>query len=296
MSSLKSDAHRDFSVFDKLSTEELEEILRQDSMLPEAESDTEATLYILGVIEKREKENPTRDYPDVEAAWKEFNELYRPFQDPRPLWAEEDEPTPAVPAAGKPSTRRPTQHALRAAYVAAVIVALIFAGSLYGYAMGYDPWGCLARWTQETFHFAQATPESSGAAAHVLAGLEQLLAEHGITDVALPGYMPARYEETGLDYYDRSGGENSWMASYENTEGNTILITCRIVKSSEYTKDDADPEVYISRNGRQFYIFSNVGRHKAVWMNGNMECSISGLIEDRELKKIMESITQEVKS
>lgn len=282
MSSLKSDAHRDFSIFDKLSTEELEDILRQDSMLEEEESDTEAVLYILEVIEKREKENPTRDFPDAESAWKEFNELYRPFQDTRSLWAEDDEP---APAAGKPSTRRPMRHALRAAYAAAVIVALIFAGSLCGYAMGYDPWGSLARWTQETFHFGEASPNG----APVLDGLKQFLAEYGITDAPLPGYMPAGYEQTALNYYDK-GSVGNWMACYKNAEGDMIVLAYRLDGSSEYAKDDADPEVYISRSGRQFYVFTNAATYKAVWMNENMECSIYGLTENRELEKIMESI------
>ena len=291
MSGLKSNDYRDFSVFDKLSTEELEDILRQDSMLPAEESDTEAILYILEVIEKREQEHSDdHTFPDVEASWKEFSELYRPFKDTRPLWAEDEELTPAELTVSKPSARRPGRRTLRAMYVAAVIVALVFAGSLCGYAMGYDPWGSLARWTQETFHFADPAPERSGAAAPALEGLEKLLAEHGVTGAALPGYMPEGYEQTEAEYYDRGGGERSWIAAYDNAEGNTIVITFRMGKSTEYTKDDIDPEVYISKSGRQFYVFPNDGRYKAVWMNENMECSISGLEDERELEKIMESI------
>ena len=48
MSESKEHFYRDFSKFDKMSTEELNEILRQDSQLPDGEdSDTDAILYII---------------------------------------------------------------------------------------------------------------------------------------------------------------------------------------------------------------------------------------------------------
>lgn len=49
MSESKEHFYRDFSKFDEMSTEELNEILRQDSQLPDGEdSDTDAILYIWG--------------------------------------------------------------------------------------------------------------------------------------------------------------------------------------------------------------------------------------------------------
>ena len=57
MSESKEHFYRDFSKFDEMSTEELNEILRQDSQLPDGEdSDTDAILYIMGVIAKRNQE------------------------------------------------------------------------------------------------------------------------------------------------------------------------------------------------------------------------------------------------
>ena len=51
MSEFKEHFYRDFSKFDEMSTEELNEILRQDSQLPDGEdSDTDAILYIMGVL------------------------------------------------------------------------------------------------------------------------------------------------------------------------------------------------------------------------------------------------------
>ena len=70
-------SNRDFSYFDKLSTEELREIIRQDSLLDENEdSDMDAILYITEVLANREKEENERNVKDVEAAWKSFKENY----------------------------------------------------------------------------------------------------------------------------------------------------------------------------------------------------------------------------
>ena len=78
MSESKEHFYRDFSKFDEMSTEELNEILRQDSQLPDGEdSDTDAILYIMGVIAKRNQERPSSDFGDVNHAWSSFNKNYR---------------------------------------------------------------------------------------------------------------------------------------------------------------------------------------------------------------------------
>ena len=78
MSESKEHFYRNFSKFDEMSTEELNEILRQDSQLPDGEdSDTDAILYIMGVIAKRNQELPSSDFGDVNHAWSSFNKNYR---------------------------------------------------------------------------------------------------------------------------------------------------------------------------------------------------------------------------
>lgn len=76
MSESKEHFYRDFSKFDEMSTEELNEILRQDSQLPDGEdSDTDAILYIMGVIAKRNQELPSSDFGDVNHAWSSFTKI-----------------------------------------------------------------------------------------------------------------------------------------------------------------------------------------------------------------------------
>ena len=63
MSESKEHFYRDFSKFDKMSTEELNEIFSSGLSAPDGEdSDTDAILYIMGVIAKRNQELPSSDF------------------------------------------------------------------------------------------------------------------------------------------------------------------------------------------------------------------------------------------
>ena len=80
-----SNSAKDFSHFDKLSTEELREILRQDSLSEDSSSDVDAILYITGLLVSRS--GSANDSVEVEKAWESFKENYYPYiSDPEPLW------------------------------------------------------------------------------------------------------------------------------------------------------------------------------------------------------------------
>ena len=144
----KNDNKRDFSYLDRLSTEELREIIRQDYMLDQdKETDMEAILYIMEVLARREKEENT-DKPDVEAAWDEFQKEYYPYSDdPAPLYSlGGDDIAPAK----QPKRFR---RLIRTAGIAAAIVALLLSGTVAANAFGYDILGKFTAWTHETFSF-----------------------------------------------------------------------------------------------------------------------------------------------
>ena len=162
MSESKEHFYRDFSKFDEMSTEELNEILRQDSQLPDGEdSDTDAILYIMGVIAKRNQELPSSDFGDVNHAWSSFNKNYRfassegcslfDFDDEPQLNGTSDKTQILRPAPR--SNTRPRKWVLRTARILAAVIAVLLATSLTAYAFGFDLWGAIANWTKETFGF-----------------------------------------------------------------------------------------------------------------------------------------------
>lgn len=77
MSEYVGKAGRDFSQFDGMSTEALNEILRRDCET-EANSEMDVILYVMEIISKREKENP--ECFDVLKKWEFFKEEYCPWE------------------------------------------------------------------------------------------------------------------------------------------------------------------------------------------------------------------------
>ena len=64
-----------YGFLDQLSIEQLLDLMREDLESPEG-GDGELTSRILEVIEKREKENPTGLFSDVDQAWEDFQNYY----------------------------------------------------------------------------------------------------------------------------------------------------------------------------------------------------------------------------
>ena len=64
-----------YAYLNRLSTEQLEELLRMDMEMAEPGNE-DVVFHILEVIEQREDEHPTGRIPDVDKAWAEFHEYY----------------------------------------------------------------------------------------------------------------------------------------------------------------------------------------------------------------------------
>lgn len=80
MSKSISNSRHDYSQLDRMSTEELREILRLDFLLPDdEESDMDAILYVMQLVAERERKNPTGKVPDVREAWASFVKNYLPY-------------------------------------------------------------------------------------------------------------------------------------------------------------------------------------------------------------------------
>lgn len=156
-----------YGYLNQLSTTYLEGILRADIESSE-DGDTDMILYILEVIEKREKEHPTGRLCDVDQAWKEFQEHYMDLEEPLyPMSDLDDAQMPEndavidISAKTKPADKlshRPHRTFLKWVLPIAAAVALLLAGMITAQAAGIDVFGALAKWTDDTFHFV--SPQS----------------------------------------------------------------------------------------------------------------------------------------
>ena len=245
-----STSTRDFSHLDKLSTEELQEILRQDSLLDDDSSDIDAILYITDLLVKRS--DSSNNSKDVEAAWKSFKENYYPYiSDPEPLYSfdsPEDEVVKAKP--------RHLSRAMKTLSVAAVLAVVIISGSLTASAFGYNLWGAVAEWTRDTFGFTQSSQNNG---IYPFENLRDALAAYDIDEPIVPQWIPDGY------------GEDTVQAA-ETPDSKIISSSCKSasgeikIEVKAFYNYDSKHRVYeiledgvekYSSNGIDFYIMKN---------------------------------------
>ena len=273
---------RDFSHFDKLSTEELQEIIRQDSFLDDDSSDIDAILYITDLLVKRS--DSSNNSKDVEAAWKSFKENYYPYiSDPEPLYSFdslEDEVVKAKP--------RHLSRAMKTLSVAAVLAVVIISGSLTASAFGYNLWGAVAEWTRDTFGFTQG--QNNGI--HPFENLRDALAAYDINDPIVPQWIPDGYGEDTVQAAETPDSKVI-SASCKSTAGEIkIEVKAFYNQNNEhrvYEIFEDGVEKYAS-NGIDFYIMKNDDFTRVSWAVGNNECSILCALEPKEIYRMIDSI------
>ena len=289
----------DFSRFDMMSTEELKDLLYQDSLLTdEQESDMDAILYIMEVVAKREAAEHPEHSPSAEDAWKSFNELYRSDDcDVNSLYADDEEdsapiltviPTPPIENS---RPRKSSRHLFRAACIAAVLVAILLGGSLTAQASWGNVWASVAQWTKDLFGFSSnsinATLDS------IYSGdndPRDTLQRYGITELLVPTWMPNGYSFSELEIVETPVRKTFYLR-YRNGQAEIAMSIALTASNSTYTHEKNSPDAIIyTANGIDHFIMKNLDEATIAWTIGTYECSIRGLISVEDAQKIVDSI------
>ena len=303
MSELKNTSGNSFSKFNKMSTEELDEILCLDFQLPESEGlDADTILYIAEIIAGREASSSQPSCPDVEAAWQDLLSQYLP-DGTNDLLSDgagaESVPSPRQPS---PSARRRHSRGIRwmirIAGVAAILAVLFFVTTITAYALGYDVWGTIAKWSNETFSFAskesgdRAEAPGQHSTSLEFSSLQEALDYYGIEETIAPTWIPDRFSlDIVVGIYN--AGLITFNASYSYGEDLLVMsVLCHEEPQEKYAqwqKDDVEPTTY-EAGGVTHYLMTNMGRQVAVWMTGNCECNFTGDMSKEELLAVIDSI------
>ncbi len=264
---------RVFTKYDAMSTEELQQILREDASKPTGkETDTDALFYIMEVLAKRRTDGKA-----PEEALKSFKENYSP------------ESAPAK--AKQPSTHRRTGGAI----AAAVLLIFIIGGSFTARAMGLDLWEIITRWTQETLHLGYSrevddkfdpTPDYIDPCASLQAAVD----DFNITTALVPTWIPDGYAEVNVET-EETPLQKRIIAKYQSGESNLYIKIVDYLSEAPAQVEQSDPliEMYPSNN-IDYYIFNNYEELKAVWISGEYECHIIGPLTVSEMEKMIDSI------
>lgn len=276
-----------YSKYDDMSTEALDELLRQALLRSDDDDrDMDEILYISQILVEREKEEPAGRLGDVDAAWAAFQEKYLPSAGDEPDENTETNSDAPVSAPRKTKHIRP----LRIAFIAAVLTILFVTAAYAVTVLGWLP-----LWSDEHFTFAQTeeTENTVTSLAHTDAEqsydsmAEALAAHHAPADI-VPTRIPAGYEEIEFTYVAVPDAYSTFYSAYSNGKNHIRLqytlyySTISAVNNGLLPKDKGEPEIY-TVDGVTHYIMENIDSYTAVWQNGDFECVFSGFATRAEL-------------
>ena len=269
----------DFSKFDEMTTEELEEILRLDAENTEdQESDTAILLYVMEVLTKRRMNNGHTGNTAQEA-YESFKQHYMPEIDNEDI----------IPVEENAPRRNAFRWVRVLAATAAVFIIVIF-GSVTAKAFGFDIWEAVIQWTQDTFHFGDwgHSPNQGNELSYT--SLQEALEDNEVTVALVPTWLPEGYEFVDITI-EQSPLQKRYRAKYVKEE-ETIKVTVQeyLNKYPVYVEQSEGlVEEYVV-SGITYYLFTNYDNVKAVWIVDSYECYISGNVTIEELKQMIDSI------
>lgn len=276
---------RDFSQYDTMATEELEEILRFDADAPEGEdTDVDVILYALEVLADRKRKNNEITGNTALEAFESFKEHYLPegiFIEP-------------VLTAKKPRSKPLCW--LRGLTAAAAVLTCVFLGSVTANAFGFNIWKAVAVWAQETFRLeSEVKAESELPKADREIGYTSL--EEAIYDAEevrgiVPTWIPEGYVLTDIRI-DENPLQKIYIGFYEKDE-KKLKIVVQSYQSGypeQVERKDGTEETYIA-DGNIYYFFEDVDSLQAVWILDSYECYISGELTVEQMEKMIDSISK----
>ncbi len=280
----ENQSRNDYSQYDSMTTEELEEILRLDAESPEGQAtDEELLLYILEVLASR-KQNSSNPGNTAQQAWESFQKNYLP--------AEEETITPVtqtVQPANKPS------HWLRRALAAAAVIVVLISIPLTARAFSWEElWDAVAKWAKETFSFvssedAQLT-EPNAENIDQYTSLQQALAETNRDPKLVPTWIPEGYILQDITI-DETPMQKNYNAYYHNKENALrICVKSFILEDPEKIEITDNLIDIIDQASVEYYIFSNNNKIQVIWIKDSYQCVISGDLTIEEIKTMINSI------
>lgn len=262
---------------DQMSTESLEQILRQDAEAPaEQESDIEFLLDVMEVLAKRKKETG-QDGKTAEKAWESFQEEYLP-----------------KPEAEGAKTGKRIPLWLRRMLVSAAAAALILCLPMTARAFDWDKlWDVVARWAKETFSFVSERGEQIDEPSPTYEGedssFHELLERNKADSSMIPTWIPEGFVLEKVEK-DVTPKREVYRAFYQNGE-KEIKIRIQTYSSRNFgSVEIEDPIEIYSVDGMEYYIFSNYDQLQIIWMDESYECAISGDISLTDAKAMVDSI------
>ena len=282
MSENQSRGVRDFSMYNTMETEKLEEILRLDCEADEGqESDTELLFYVMGVLAERKKNSNTQEIT-AQQAWESFQSNYLP---------ESEEASAQVPK----KTIKFSGPWLRRTVAAAAVIAILVCVPVVASAFGWeDIWNAVATWAKETFSFVSRNETGNSEPAQNdtigFQSLQQALAETEQNPAIVPTWIPDGYKLTTIKV-NETPEKKTYNAFYEKGDQPLrVFVQSYLALAPESVETDGELIETYEVSGTEYLIFSNQQDLRVAWTVGSYECYISGELTIKEIKMMIDSI------
>lgn len=265
---------KNVNTLNQLSTQELDEILRDELRKPLVDGDK--VREIIRVLEEREKANPVEMTTQAQAVLDRFQ-------------AREQRRT---------KRRKPTARSwvIRVLPMAAVLC-LILLAVVPQPAKAESWWERFARWTDGIFAFVNNGEADGEQPQYVFhtdnQGLQQVydvVTGLGITQPVVPMWIPEGYELVSCVQKNTVGNMNV-AAVFSNGE-NEVVYRAFVLNSNaenKYQKDEVNVIEY-EVGGISHNMMCNVNSWTVAWMNKNVECMLSMECQENILRKTIKSI------
>lgn len=273
----------DLSEYDEMSSEELAEILRLDSEMPEGNAlDIDTLLYITGILAERQNNSTGKTAQD---AWISFRQHYMSSEEDNLDVSDTAEKTKPV------KSRKPW---VRRVIGVAAVVALVVLVPLTAKALRLDEvWSTVVIWAKETFSFAregQSVDAPSPSSEIQSKSLQQALEDRNQDTKMIPTWIPDGFTLDNVDIIE-TPEQRDYIAFYKNGEKSITIGFCvyngtdpiRIEINEHYS------EIY-NVNGIDYYIYENNAMLSVAWSQEFYDGCITGEISIEELKKMIDSI------
>ena len=272
---------RDFSQYDSMTTEELEELLRADLEAESGdESDTELLLYVMEVLAERKK-NSENSGNTAQNAWASFQKYYL-----------HDKAIVRPPESEKPKYARSW---FRRASAIAAAFALLVSFSVAALALDWEKiFNAIGTWTTETFSFVSGEQNEekvpTADSTKTYGSLQEALRTTGQPFDFVPVWIPEGYKLLEVSI-NETPEKRTYNAFYTNGEVPLrIFIQTYLSFDPEHIEGNGDLlEIYKSA-GVEYNIFLNMNQVQVVWHTDLYECCIACELEIDEVKMMIDSI------
>lgn len=295
MSALDDRCDGKYEYLEKLSTDELYNLLRRDfeTRGPDVPVNADYIDKIMEVIIQREESDAEAiPFRGTEEALAEFDEYYRPTMEELPAWSKTGRIDKLT---WPPRSKRTGRRALRVLVAVAIVCATLLGAAG---AFQIDLFKMAANWSQSffQFHSGEASPTSivnqpQTALPQQYTSLSQALEFNGMTVQVEPLYFPEEYSFVEADVY--AGQEPMASALYENGDSTSqivITVVKHAIPQPDGQEKDSGPVAIVNAGGIEHYLMENNGQTRATWFNGNYECTIRGDVSREEMEKMIQSI------